>query len=138
MIEQLKALTPKILPPGCDFFDQQKEAIRAEGSIDIVAGPGSGKTTVPIAKCGLLLNKIAKSDKGICLITHTNVAVDEIRTGLAKMGMNDIEYPNFIGTIQEFFNNFFAKKAFHMILGEKNFRVLDDKEYQEKFSELFD
>ncbi|MEJ9233093.1 UvrD-helicase domain-containing protein [Peribacillus butanolivorans] len=138
ILEQLKTITPRILPPGCDFFSQQKEAISAGGSIDVVAGPGSGKTTVLIAKCGLLLNETAKSDKGTCLITHTNVAVDEIRTGLTKIGINDIEYPNFIGTIQEFFNNFFAKKAFHLILGEKKFRVLDDEEYQEKFEELFD
>lgn len=138
ILEQLKIITPKILPPGCDFFSQQKEAISAEGSIDIVAGPGSGKTTVLIAKCGLLLNDVAQSDKGTCLITHTNVAVDEIRTGLTKIGINDIEYPNFIGTIQEFFNNFFAKKAFHLILGDKIFRVLDDEEYQEKFEEIFD
>lgn len=137
ILEQLKIITPKILPPGCDFFSQQKEAISAEGSIDIVAGPGSGKTTVLIAKCGLLLNDTAQSDKGTCLITHTNVAVEEIRTGLKKIGINDIDYPNFIGTIQEFFNNFFAKKAFHLILGDKKFRVLDDEEYQEKFEELF-
>src|SRR4051812_759031 len=97
ILEQLKIITPKILPPGCDFSSQQKEAISAEGSIDIVAGPGSGKTTVLIAKCGLLLNDKAQSDKGTCLITHTNVAVDEIRTGLRKIGINDIEYPNFIG-----------------------------------------
>jgi DNA helicase II / ATP-dependent DNA helicase PcrA len=138
ILKQLNTITPKILPPGCDFFSQQKEAISAGGSIDVVAGPGSGKTTVLIAKCGLLLNETAKSDKGTCLITHTNVAVDEIRTGLKKIGINDIEYPNFIGTIQEFFNNFFAKKAYHLILGEKKFRVLDDEEYQEKFEELFD
>jgi len=137
IIEGLKTITPKILPPKCDFFTQQKEVISAGGSIDVVAGPGSGKTTVLIAKCGLLLAETANSDKGTCLITHTNVAVDEIRTGLKKIGITDIEYPNFIGTIQEFFNNFFAKKAFHLILGEKNFRVLDDEEYQEKFEELF-
>lgn len=138
MLEKLKTITPKILPPGFDFFAQQKDVIRAEGSIDVVAGPGSGKTTVLIAKYGLLLNETSKSDKGTCLITHTNVAVDEIRNGLIKIGINEIEYPDFIGTIQVFFNTFFAKKAFHLILGEKPFRVLDDDEYQEKFEELFD
>ncbi|MGM0865441.1 MAG: UvrD-helicase domain-containing protein [Bacillota bacterium] len=137
-LENLKTITPKILPPGCDFFSQQKLVINAGGSIDVIAGPGSGKTTVLIAKCGLLLNETAESHKGTCLITHTNVAVDEIRSGLTKIGIKDIEYPNFVGTIQEFFNNFFAKKAFHLILADKKFRVLDDEEYQEKFEELFD
>lgn len=135
--ERLRVLTGKILPNGYDFFPQQKQAILAEGSIDIVAGPGSGKTTVLIAKCGLLLENNILTNKGICLITHTNVAVDEIRAGLFKLGKGDVDYPNFIGTIQEFFNHFFARKAFHFLLGEKKFRVLDDEEYQEKFESVF-
>ncbi|MEC0304056.1 UvrD-helicase domain-containing protein, partial [Terribacillus saccharophilus] len=64
LIRQLETITPRILPPGCDFFDQQKEVISAGGSIDVVAGPGSGKTTVLIAKCGLLMNNLVKSNKG--------------------------------------------------------------------------
>lgn len=135
--EEINIITPKILPLNCHFSDQQKAVISAENSIDVVAGPGSGKTTVLTAKYGLLIKKLANSNKGICLITHTNVAVDEIRIGLNKIEIYDIEYPNFIGTIQEFFNYFFAKKAFHLILKEKVFRVLDDEEYQEKFNDLF-
>lgn len=136
--DQLDLITPQILPPGCNFFSQQKAAIFANGSVNIVAGPGSGKTTVLIAKCALLLKQNYKRNKGICLITHTNVAVDEIKTGLKKVGINNVEYPNFIGTIQEFFNTFFAKKAFHHIHGDKRFRVLDDEEYKEKFGDLFE
>src|SRR5699024_511626 len=78
-----------------------------------------------------------EQDKGISLITNTNVAVDEIKLGLKKIGINNIEYPHFIGTIQEFINTYFARKTFHLIHGEKNFRVLDDDEYKEKFDELF-
>ncbi|MGI8281736.1 UvrD-helicase domain-containing protein [Bacillus mycoides] len=135
--KHLELITPQILPIGCDFFDQQKKAIIADGSLNIVAGPGSGKTTVLIAKCALLLKQISNSNKGICLITHTNVAVDEIKMGLKRLGIDNVEYPNFIGTIQDFFNTFFAKKAFHLVHGEKKFRVLDDDEYKEKFEELF-
>ncbi|SHN24195.1 UvrD-helicase domain-containing protein [Gracilibacillus kekensis] len=134
----INELSRKLLPPNCDFFAQQKAAIEVEGSIDIVAGPGSGKTTVLIAKCGLLLEEIKQKNKGICLITHTNVAVNEINDGLLKLGFSDIDYPNFVGTIQEFFNNFFAKKAFHIILGDKQFRVLDDEEYQLRFEKEFE
>ncbi|HDR8060810.1 TPA: UvrD-helicase domain-containing protein [Bacillus cereus] len=120
------------------FFEQQKNAILREDTLNIVAGPGSGKTTVLTAKCALLLNKNKNKSKGICLITHTNVAVDEIKMNLGKMGFKDIEYPNFIGTIQEFFNTFFAKKAFHLVLGNKKFRVLDDEEYKERFNYYFE
>lgn len=135
--EQLDLITPQILPQGHDFFEQQKGAIVTDKSVNIVAGPGSGKTTVLIAKCALLLKRSSNSNKGICLITHTNIAVDEIRIGLKKIGINSIEYPNFIGTIQEFFNSFFSRKAFHLIHKEKIFRVLDDEEYKEKFDGFF-
>ncbi|MDN3451555.1 UvrD-helicase domain-containing protein, partial [Planococcus sp. APC 3906] len=135
--ESLNKISSKILPSGCEFFPQQQEAIKAEGSIDVIAGPGSGKTTVLIAKYEMLLERSAEDNKGICLITHTNVAVDEIKKGLNKLGRNNIDYPNFIGTIQEFFNVFFARKAFHLLLGEKKFKVLDDDEYQEKFEKKF-
>lgn len=135
---QLELITAHILPKGLDFFDQQKKVILVEGSANIVAGPGSGKTTVLIAKCAMLIKQNTEINRGICLITHTNVAVDEIKMGLKKVGISNIEYPNFVGTIQEFFNTFFAKKAFHLVLGERNFRVLDDEEYNEKFVELFE
>jgi len=132
----LGSITTKILPSNCNFSPQQKKAILADGSIDVVAGPGAGKTTALIAKCALLMMQNFNNNKGVCLITHTNVAVDEINTGIRKIGF-DVEYPNFVGTIQEFFNVFFAKKAFHLVQGDKQFRVLDDDEYQLKFEEVF-
>lgn len=134
--EIIKEIASEILPNGCVFFNQQRNAILADGSLNIVAGPGAGKTTVLIAKCALLLKRNFNRTQGICLITHTNVAVDEIKNGLKKLGIT-MEYPNFIGTIQQFFNTFFAKKAFHLILGEKYFRVIDEDVYNEKFDEIF-
>ncbi|MCM3181169.1 UvrD-helicase domain-containing protein [Cytobacillus horneckiae] len=135
----LEEIARELLPKGAVFSDQQKNAILQDGTMNIVAGPGSGKTTVLTAKCALLLNenKNNNNNRGICLITHTNVAVDEIKISLRKVDFKEVVYPNFIGTIQEFFNTFFAKKAFHMILGSKKFRVLEDEEYQEKFESFF-
>ncbi|HDR3902932.1 TPA: UvrD-helicase domain-containing protein, partial [Bacillus cereus] len=133
-----KEIESELLPKEAMFSEQQKNAILRNDTLNIIAGPGSGKTTVLTAKCAVLLNENKNKAKGICLITHTNVAVDEIKMSLSKVGLKDIEYPNFIGTIQEFFNTFFAKKAFHMVLGSKKFRVLDDEEYKDRFSYYFD
>ncbi|MFJ8365501.1 UvrD-helicase domain-containing protein [Bacillus cereus] len=133
-----KEIESELLPKDAMFSEQQKNAILRNDTLNIIAGPGSGKTTVLTAKCAVLLNENKNKAKGICLITHTNVAVDEIKMSLSKVGLKDIEYPNFIGTIQEFFNTFFAKKAFHMVLGSKKFRVLDDEEYKDRFSYYFD
>lgn len=136
--EKLNSITPKILPENSDFSDEQKRTIFFDEPANIIAGPGTGKTTVLIAKCALLLKDRIDS-RGICLITHTNVAVEEIKLGLKKIGIDNLEYPNFIGTIQEFFNSFFGRKAFYILHKgqEKTFRILDDHEYKEKFDELF-
>lgn len=136
--QNLDLVTSMLLPTGCTFSEQQKNAIFAEGSVNVVAGPGSGKTTVLIAKFALLLKQSKNNNQGICLITHTNVAVDEIKRGLKKVGISEIEYPNFLGTIQEFFNYFFARKAFRLVNKEKIFRVLDDDEYNEKLNRVFE
>ncbi|ORI02815.1 hypothetical protein B5723_07995 [Mammaliicoccus sciuri] len=134
----LEEISLGILPKGTNFSEEQKNIILQDSTINVVAGPGTGKTTVLTAKCALLLKEIKNSRQGICLVTHTNVAVDEIKEGLRKLGFKELEYPHFIGTIQEFFNSFFAKKAFHKILGDKKFRVLEDEEYKEKFEYYFE
>ncbi|MFS3930872.1 UvrD-helicase domain-containing protein [Priestia flexa] len=134
----LEEISIGLLPIGAEFSEQQKGAILQDDSINVVAGPGSGKTTVLTAKCALLLKGIKNRRQGICLVTHTNVAVDEIKGGLRKLGFKELEYPHFIGTIQEFFNTFFAKKAFHKILGDRKFRVLENEEYRERFDYYFE
>ncbi|MBS2970528.1 UvrD-helicase domain-containing protein [Metabacillus sp. KIGAM252] len=134
----MNEITSLLLPDGCDFSDSQKEVITFDKSANIVAGPGTGKTTVLIAKCAYILKENIYSNRGICLITHTNVAVDEIRLGLKKVGVYNIEHPNFIGTIQEFFNTYFAKKAYHYINGDKQIRVLDDDEYEAIYFNIFE
>ncbi|MCY7828894.1 UvrD-helicase domain-containing protein [Bacillus spizizenii] len=134
----LEEIEKRLLPKGASFSGQQKEVILNSGSANVVAGPGSGKTTVLTAKCALLLTGKNSYTKGTCLITHTNVAVDEIKISLNKIGIKNIDYPNFIGTIQEFFNRFFTKKAFHKLLGDRRFRVLEDEEYRELFEEYFE
>ncbi|PFT25516.1 hypothetical protein COK52_06790 [Bacillus thuringiensis] len=133
----LEEISIGLLPKGAEFSEQQKRVILQDGTINVVAGPGSGKTTVLTAKCALLLKEHKNGRPGICLVTHTNVAVDEIKSGLRKLGFKELEYPHFIGTIQEFFNTFFAKKAFHKILGDIKFRVVENEEYRERFDYYF-
>jgi len=90
------------------FNEEQKKFIHFLDSSVIEAGPGSGKTTALAAKVALLLKKIDEegSLEGVCVITHTNAAVDEILRVLKKLGYKDIPHPHFIGTIHEFFNKY--------------------------------
>lgn len=94
---------------GFNFNEGQKKIIRFWDSADIQACPGSGKTTTLAAKLIILANKIPKSFKqGICVITHTNVAVEEIKNKLGSYSSFYLNYPNHFGTIQSVVDKFFT------------------------------
>ena len=137
MNELIASIEKSLLPSGCHFSEEQQSVIYENNDMDVVAGPGTGKTTVLTARIKILLEQLKGSGQGICVLTHTNVAVDEIKSSLKKLGVEEIKNPHFIGTIQDFFNTFFAKKAFHLILGDKQMRVLDDEIFREKFDKQF-
>ena len=137
MSELIKWIESKLLPFNCQFSTEQQAVIVEKDKMDVVAGPGTGKTTVLTARIKFLLEEMKDSNQGICILTHTNVAVDEIKNSLKKLGVDEIKNPHFIGTIQDFFNTFFGKKAFHLVLGDKKMRVLDDDLFREYFNKEF-
>ncbi|HEM3548852.1 UvrD-helicase domain-containing protein [Streptococcus suis] len=138
MHDLLEQIENKLLPMGCHFSEEQRSVIFENNDMDVVAGPGTGKTTVLTARIKILLEQLKGSGQGICVLTHTNVAVDEIKSSLKKLGVEEIKNPHFIGTIQDFFNTFFAKKAFHLVLGDKKMQVLDDDIFCERFDKQFE
>lgn len=91
-----------------EFDEVRREALTSWH--DIQACPGSGKTTLIAAKLMILAKKWNVKNQGICVLTHTNVACDEIRSRLQadQYGYQLLSYPHFIGTIQEFANKFMA------------------------------
>jgi DNA helicase-2/ATP-dependent DNA helicase PcrA len=76
----------------------------------VQACPGSGKTTLVALKLVLLLQNWHDAYSGICVLTHSNVAIDEImsRVGRDVAGSKLLSYPHFIGTFQDFTNTFLA------------------------------
>lgn len=105
-IEALAALTADL-----DFTDAERRAVLLEsGTRDVNAAPGSGKTTVLAAKLLLLARKWPHDRRGICVLSHTNVAREEIQKRLAATpdGSRLLAYPHFIGTIHAFVNQFLA------------------------------
>lgn len=77
---------------------------------DFCAVPGSGKTTILALKLAILLKKWDSRYSGICIISHTNAAKDEIIKKLSVIlpGFSSDIYPHFVGTIQEFVDKFLA------------------------------
>ncbi|WP_138751395.1 UvrD-helicase domain-containing protein [Paenibacillus sinopodophylli] len=138
--EDITKVESILLGQYISFSSEQKNIIMYEKSGDIVACPGSGKTTVLIAKIAILIRKIkeANLDYGICVITHTNVGVEEILNKLKTLGINDVAYPHFIGTIHEFLNTFFALRAYTTVSSREKFFFIENDEYKGYFSNFFE
>lgn len=98
-----------LLPTGKTFDDERKAFISNFNTIDLQAVPGSGKTTALLAKLVILERKLPFADgSGILVLSHTNAAIDEIKEKIQKHCPRLFSYPNFIGTIQSFVDEFLA------------------------------
>lgn len=92
------------------FDADRRKILRSNDSFDVLACPGSGKTTLLVAKLAILAKKWPHSRRGICVLSHTNVARQEIEEKLAGTGVGErlLDYPHFVGTIHAFLNCFLA------------------------------
>ncbi|MBW6513523.1 MAG: UvrD-helicase domain-containing protein [Candidatus Syntrophosphaera sp.] len=112
------------LPNECNFDPESVNFIKCLESTDVVACPGSGKTTALLAKLFILSKYMPfEFNKGICVLTHTNVAIDEIKRRMGKASSVLFTYPNFFGTIQSFVDKFLAIPAFVEEYGHRNVTI---------------
>lgn len=118
-----------LLPNGAHFPEDARVVIRCWHSTDVAACPGSGKTTVLLAKLKLLADRMPfVNGAGICVLSHTNVAVDEIRKRLSGYADKLLSYPNYIGTIQSFVDKFVTMPYLRNIAG-RNVQAVDNLTY---------
>lgn len=123
-----------LLSDGCHFSEAKRNIIRCNDSADFHACPGSGKTTTLLAKIVILANRMPFADgRGICVLTHTNVAIDEIKARLGEKANVLFTYPNFFGTFQTFVHKFFTEQALWHEYGTK-ITCVDDNYALKKFS----
>lgn len=121
------------LAADLNFNDnERRSALLESGSRDFNAVPGSGKTSLLAAKLLLLAKKWPHARRGICVLSHTNVARDEIARRLAQTeeGAQLLSYPHFIGTIHSFVNQFLAMPMLRSL--ERKVDVIDDLVFAEK------
>lgn len=99
-----------IMGGNIHFDDARAKVIKNMNSVDVQAFPGSGKTTILVAKLAILAKKWPYTNSGICVLSHTNVAREEIenRLGNTEVGRKLLSYPHFIGTVHSFFDTFVA------------------------------
>jgi hypothetical protein len=98
-----------LLPKGQSFDKDGRRFIKNLETIDLQAIPGSGKTTILLAKLLILAKHLPFTDgSGILVLSHTNAAIHEIERTIAAHCPKLLTYPSFVGTIQSFVDRFLA------------------------------
>ncbi len=96
---------------GCDFTSANQRAfLSSTESRDVQAAPGNGKTTLLVAKLALLSRSWNSRTQGVCVISHTNAAREEVQKKLASHPAASafLSYPHFIGTVTAFIDRYIA------------------------------
>lgn len=113
----IPSLTPELLGElgkelgGCTFTgEDQKAFLSSNQSCDVQAAPGNGKTTLLVAKLALLSRCWTSRSQGVCVISHTNAAREEVEKKLFThpAASSFLTYPHFIGTVTAFIDRFIA------------------------------
>lgn len=131
--EEIEVVEKMLLPENCHFADDAKTVIRYWKSTDVCACPGSGKTTVLLAKLKLIADRMPlENEAGICVLSHTNVAVNEIKSKMTEYSDKLMNYPNFVGTIQSFIDKFITFPYLKSITNQP-FHIVENNEYSEHF-----
>lgn len=134
--KELEIVENILLEKGCHFANDAKEVIRYWKAVDVAACPGSGKTTVLLAKLKLLADRMPlKKGSGVCVLSHTNVAVNEIKTKLSNYADLLMSYPNYVGTIQSFIDQFVTKPYLKQKT-DASIQVVEDSVYAQHLYKL--
>lgn len=98
-----------------DIDAPRRAFLKSLTTLDVAACPGSGKTTLVVAKLAILARKWKSATRGICVLSHTNVAREESshRLGNTDVGQRLLGYPHFIDTIHAFVSRFLATPWLH-------------------------
>jgi hypothetical protein len=130
--EDIDRVEPFLLSAGEKFDIQYRRAfIKNLSTVDVNACPGSGKTTALLAKIMILADKMPFDDgRGICVLTHTNVAIDEIKEKLGSKSNILFSHPNFFGTFQRFVDKYLAIPAYIKRYGKKPI-IIDNEIHSE-------
>lgn len=109
----------------CDA--ERRAILKCISTVDIRACPGSGKTSLLVAKLAILQQRWPLRHQGICVLSHTNVAHQEIRRRFPVVpGLRSLEsFPHYLGTIQSFVDTVLGVPAAVNLLGRRPC-VIDD------------
>jgi len=113
---------------------EQLQLLTRMDSFDVQAAPGCGKTTLVGLKLCLLASGWNSEQQGICVLTYTNTAKDQIRKILDsdQTGRRLLRFPHFVGTFQAFVDTFLSLPHLRSLGIE--LRAIDDDFYADAAS----
>ncbi|MFD8754943.1 UvrD-helicase domain-containing protein [Kitasatospora sp. NPDC059577] len=115
---------------------EQFAFLEARGPLHLQAAPGSGKTTLVALKLALLADGWSSDRHGICVLSHTNTATQEIASRLTGRARRLEHYPHFVGTFQSFVHTFLALPALRSL--KVATRAVDDQAFAAQARRLLD
>ena len=115
------------------FNPKQIEAYEVDGHCAVLAGPGSGKTRVLVARVARLLAQRAIGPQGVACVTFNNEAVREMRSRLGTLGLNS-DRRLFVGTLHSFCLSCVVVPFGHLFRDDLNKGVTIAADYQREFA----
>lgn len=110
--------------PAIEHTDAQVEALQhLEGPMQVVAGPGSGKTEVMTRRIARLIREGHASPDEILCITFTNRAADELKDRIRLLVETDVEAMQ-VSTVHSFCRTLIEDYVDRLPI-DRAFRVLD-------------
>lgn len=126
-----------LLPNGIHFDDERRCFIKDLDSCDLLAVPGSGKTTALQAKLFCMARHLPlDGEQGVLVLSHTNNAVNEVKKKLRSECYKLFDAPHFIGTVQDFVDKFLAIPYYEQCFKQK-VHVIDGMAYEQEVERYF-
>ncbi|MGY0713300.1 UvrD-helicase domain-containing protein [Azospirillum argentinense] len=118
-----------------DLNDEQVDAVEHDGSVFLIACPGSGKTRALTYKIALELSRLESDRHWIVAITYTHRAAEEIEERIERLGVDTERL--WIGTIHSFCLDWILRPyaIYHNKL-RFGFRVADQHETERRLEKL--
>lgn len=120
--------------------EKQVEAYFSDTNTVIIAGPGSGKTSVLTLKIMSSL-QVINEPRGLACITYSRAAEAELKNRLKKLGCNLTRQNLFVGTVHSFCIAEIIKPFSHLYPSyeiPETFDIISEKDKKELFYEIKD
>ena len=121
---------------GIELNAQQEEAVQAiDGSVLLLAVPGSGKTTVLVNRLGYMIFECGIAPENILTITYTDAATKDMKQRFAKIFGNQyserVEFRTINGISQKILM-FYGRQ-----IGQKPYDIIDKKFQASLFKNIY-